>query len=253
MIIDGHAHISNSEYGDVKALLEQYKDAKIDQGVLVPGGMLDVRKMTRYITGEEKPVTMDVPNHLVEEAMKQHPGKFFGFYCVDPHQGERGVEEFANAVGRGFSGLKLAPIVHSFSYTSNTVLELVKLSGDLGIPVYLQSQFTAAASTKKIGYLAKTFPKTNFIIAHMGFGPADVDAIQYAKENDNLFLETSQGSNLIIQQAMDELGSTKLIFGSEFPLYHPLSEVTKIHVLKCSGNDRDNIFCKNILNLVKKA
>ena len=51
MIVDAHAHILNEDYGDVKKILEEYKRAGIDKGILVPGGMMDVRIMTKYITG----------------------------------------------------------------------------------------------------------------------------------------------------------------------------------------------------------
>lgn len=43
MIVDAHAHILNEDYGDVKKILEEYKRAGIDKGILVPGGMMDVR------------------------------------------------------------------------------------------------------------------------------------------------------------------------------------------------------------------
>jgi predicted TIM-barrel fold metal-dependent hydrolase len=252
-IIDAHAHLCRGDYGSLNVVLEQLDEAKIDQAVLVPGGMLDVRKMTKYITGEEKAVTTEPPNDLVEDAMKRYPEKFFGFYCVDPHRGDPVVEEFREAVGRGFVGLKLAPTVHQFSLTSNTVLKLAELCGELDLPFYSHTVYSPGASTKKMAYLAQTFPHTKFIIGHMGFGPADVDAIQYTRENDNLYLETSQGSYLIIKEALETLGSTKLIFGSEFPMYHPLPSLQTILSLKCNEWELENILSRNILRLINRA
>lgn len=252
MIVDAHAHICEAEYGNLDTLLDQYLGAKIDKAVLVPGGMLDVRKMTKYISGEEKPVTTEVPNHLVANAIGKYPDKFYGFYCVNPHKGESVLDELKNAVMKGFVGLKLAPTVHQFSLTAPIVLKLAELCGELDIPFYTHVVFSAAASTKKMEYLAKSFPKTKFIIGHMGFGPADVDAVQYAKENENLFLETSGGSYIIVKHALEELGSTKVIFGSEFPMHHPLSAVDIIYSLKCNDGDLENIFANNILRLIKR-
>jgi predicted TIM-barrel fold metal-dependent hydrolase len=251
-IVDAHAHLCRKDYGSLPTLLEQLGEARIDQAVLVPGGMLDVRKMTKYITGEEKAVTMDPPNDLVEAAMNHYPERFFGFYCVDPHRGEPVLAELRAAVGRGFVGLKLAPTVHQFSLTANTVLKLAELCGELNIPFYSHTVYSPGASTKKMAYLAQTFPQTKFIIGHMGFGPADVDAIQYTKAHDNLFLETSQGSYLIIKEALKTLGATKLIFGSEFPMYHPLPALQGIMALKCHESDLENILGRNILRLINK-
>jgi uncharacterized protein len=50
LIIDAHTHLSDTDYGNTETYLELIKEAGIDQGVAVPGAMLDVRKMTDYIT-----------------------------------------------------------------------------------------------------------------------------------------------------------------------------------------------------------
>jgi predicted TIM-barrel fold metal-dependent hydrolase len=252
VVVDGHAHVLSEEHGSAQTLLARYAEAGIDRGVLVPGGMLDVRKMTRYITGREKPVTLDIPNHLVEDAMKKYPDRFYGFYCVNPHRGPAVLDELEDAVGRGFSGLKLAPVVHSFSYSAPVVLDLMALCGHLGIPAYMHSLGSPDASTEAIAGLAGRFPGTTVIIGHMGLGPADVDAVSCAREHENVYVETSGGSHLILRQALDELGSTKILFGSEFPLQHPLVEITRIFALKCPDADRENILGRNMLRLLRK-
>lgn len=252
MIIDAHAHIVNNEIGNAEVLLKQYQEAGIDKGVLVPGGMLDVRKMTKYITGEEQPQAEYIPNDIVETAFKKYPEKFYGFYNVNPHNGHSTIEELEKAVKRGFVGLKLAPMVHQFSLSSKTIYELADLCGELNIPFYSHVVFSPAASTNKMYKLAKEFPKTNFILGHMGFGPADVDAINYAKECDNLYIESSEGSYVILKEAVNVLGSTKLIFGSEFPMYHPKVSLESILTIGCNDDELENICCNNILNLINK-
>lgn len=252
MIIDAHAHIVNNDIGNAEVLLAQYKMAGIDRGILVPGGMLDVKKMTKYINGEEEPKASYIPNDLVENAVKKYPDKFYGFYCVNPHDGKKTLDDLARAVKKGFVGLKLAPMVHQFSLSSKTVCELADLCGQLNIPFYSHVVFSAAASTNKMYKLAKDFPKTTFILGHMGFGPSDTDAVQYAKECENLFLESSQGSYVILSEAFKVLGSTKLMFGSEFPMYHPSASLESIKVLDCTESERENICYNNILGIINK-
>ena len=84
----------------------------------------------------------------------------------------------------------------------------------------------------------------------MGFGPADQDALQAAVELDNFFLETSTGSFLHIQQAVEKAGASKLIFGSEFPLSHPRVELAKILLLELSEGGLERILGENIQELV---
>jgi len=252
MIIDAHAHVSDYEYGNVDTLLTQMKESKIDKAVLVPGGMLDIIKMTKYITGEEQPNGTYIPNDLIETLINQYPDKFYGYYCVNPHLGDSTLGELRDAVKRGFSILKLAPMVHQFSLTSNTVLRLVDLCGELDIPLYTHVVYSPAASTKKVIQLAKMFPKTNIILGHMGFGPADKYAVDEGYDLDNLYFETSQGSYQIIKQAYKKLGASRIIYGSEFPMYHPLSGLQNIFALGCTDSELDSILGKNILDIMKK-
>ncbi|MCH8828120.1 MAG: amidohydrolase family protein, partial [Planctomycetes bacterium] len=96
---------------------------------------------------------------------------------------------------------------------------------------------------------ARRNPGTNFILGHMGFGPFDADAIEFAAELDNLYLETSLGNYLALRDALEKLGPTKLIFGSEFPLSHPRAELEKILLLDAAAHDA--ILKTNILRLLQ--
>jgi predicted TIM-barrel fold metal-dependent hydrolase len=253
MIIDGHAHVCKDDYGNIDALLAQYEKENIDKGVIVPGGMIDVRKMTKYISGEENSTSIVPPNHIVEEAINKYPERFYGLYCVNPHLGDSGIRSFENAIKeKGFSGLKLAPLVHQFSLTSEVVLQLADLCGELGVPFYSHVVFSPAATTKKFAYLAKEFPKTTFILGHMGFGPADIDAIEFGKKLDNVYFETSDSSFLIIKEALNILGSERIIFGTEFPMYHTSSAIQNIYALGCKSDQMENILYRNILRILSK-
>jgi len=234
MIIDFHAHVSLEAFGSVTRLQKEYQRAGIDLGVLVPGGMIDVRRMTKYVTGEivaEHPV----PRNDLVETIVAKGRQFAGFFCADPHQGRAVVDDFERALTRGFSGLKLAPIVHRFSFSSPVVGALLDVAERIGCPVYAHTVFSAAASTRKFGYLASQHPTIPFVIGHMGFGPADAEAVELAVAHDNVFLETSGASFVILEEALRAAGAGKLIFGSEFPMQNPSVEMRKIELLNVTS------------------
>ena len=249
MIIDAHAHLSSTDYGSVDQYLEQLQQAGIHSGVAVPGAMLDVRKMTEYITGKAQPDNPVPDNSYVHKAMQSHPN-IYGFVCIDPHQNDS-LQTLENSRSQGFSGLKLSPLSHQFTFSSKGVKELVQLCSDYGFPIYSHVVYSPGASTAKFIQLAKQFPKANFIIGHMGFGPADQEAIDAAKSLSNFFLETSTGNFLNIQEAVKKVGSSKVIFGSEFPLSHPSIELQKIMMLDVSDRERTDILADNIKHLLK--
>lgn len=249
MIIDAHAHLSDSTYGNLKLYLEQLKEAGVDRGICVPGGTLDVRKMTDYVTGKSKPETLIPNNEYVAQGCLSHPDLLVGMMNLDPHE-ENAVGKLEKGFKSGFRGLKLSPMTHQFSFSSKAVAELAATCGLHSFPVYSHVVFSPGSNTSKYIALAKQFPKTNFILGHMGFGPADQEGLEAAMELDNFFLETSSGSFLHIKEAVAKAGPSKVIFGSEFPLSHPKVELTKILLLKLSDADRDRVLGGNIKELL---
>lgn len=239
LIVDAHAHISNTDYGNRELYLTLLQQAGIDQGVVVPGGMLDVRRMTDYITGKSKPENTIPDNDYVQESCQAAPG-LHGFVCVNPHD-PQAPEVLEQALRRGSRGLKLSPMTHEFSFASKAVEVLADLCGQYHCPLYTHVQFSPGASTTRLAHLARKFPQTRFILGHMGFGPSDREALEAAIELDNLYLETSCGNYLFIEQAVQRAGAEKVIFGSEFPLSHPAAELHKIMLLDISDDDREKI------------
>jgi predicted TIM-barrel fold metal-dependent hydrolase len=150
----------------------------------------------------------------------------------------------------GFRGLKLSPMSHQFSFASKVVANMAACCGDYGFPVYTHVVYSPGASTARFVALARQFPKTNFILGHMGFGPADQEGLAAAVELDNFYLETSVGNFLHIKESAARAGAGKIVFGSEFPLSHPKAELEKILLLKLPESDREKILGGNIRTLL---
>lgn len=249
MIIDAHAHISNSTYGNVDLYLDQLDESGVNQGIVVPGGTLDVRKMTEYIMGRSEPENPVPDNAYVRQACNTH-NQLLGFMCIDPHE-HNAAEKLQEGFNNGFRGLKLTPMTHQFSFASEAVAELASLCGNHDYPVYSHVVYNPGASTSRFIALARRYPQTNFILGHMGFGPADVEGLDAACELDNLFLETSTGSFLHLKEAVSKAGPSKIIYGSEFPLSHPKVELEKILYLNLKDNALEKILGENIKMLLQ--
>ena len=248
MWTDAHAHISNTVYGNADLYQRQMLDAGIGQGVVVPGGMVDVRRFSDYLTERASPASSVPDNRYVAEACKKHP-LFIGFVRVNPHEATA-LEVVEASFREGFRGLKLAPLVHRFSFASQAVAALAACCGDYGFPLYSHVVYSPGASTARFVALVREFPRTNFILGHMGFGPADQEALAAAGQLDNLFLETSTANYLHIKEAAARLGPHKLLFGSEFPLSHPAVEIDKILLLDLTAGEKEKILGENIRALL---
>ena len=252
MIIDAHAHLSPTSYGDPEIYLAQLAAAGIERGVAVPGGMLDVRRMTDYIIGRARPENPVPDNDFVAAACRAAEGRLERLVCVDPHSPEA-VARLEEGLRAGGRGLKLSPITHEFSFASRAVADLAACCGEHGYPVYSHVVYSPGASTARFVALAREFPRTNFILGHMGFGPADQEGLEAAASMDNFFLETSTGNYLHLREAVRRAGPGKLIFGSEFPLSHPEVELHKILLLDLPGAALERILGGNIAELLHLA
>lgn len=249
MIIDAHAHISASDYGHVDLYLEQLKEAGIQRGVVVPGGTVDVRRMSDYISGRARPENTVPNNDYVASACTAHQTTLSGYAMINPHE-ENAVDVLEKCFISGFRGLKLSPMTHQFSFASKAVADLAACCGDYSFPVYSHVVYNPGAATARYVTLARQFPRTNFILGHMGFGPADQEGLAAAFELDNFFLETSNGSFLHIKQAVTKAGAGKVIFGSEFPLSHPKVELIKVLLLNLPAAEQDKVLSGNIRALL---
>jgi len=248
MIIDGHAHVSDSDFGNIDVLLAQWDLAGIQRGLCVPGGMVDVRQFSRIFSGAYRP-DPHIPNHLVFDAIQRHGDRVHGLVCVNPHDGSDAIVMLRSGLEQGCRGVKLAPIVHQFQFSAPVLDEIAGCCGEQGFPVYSHVLPGPGMTTADFAALARRCPGTNFILGHMGFGPADADAVEFAVELNNLYLESSLGNYLILKEALERLGPTKLIFGSEFPLSHPKAELEKIRLLDPAAHE--SILKTNILRLLR--
>ncbi len=250
MIIDAHAHLSNTDYGNVEVYLRQMKESGVEKAVAVPGGMMDVRKMTDYVIGRAKPENPIPDNAYIQKACSEQKDILVGFACVDPHK-DNAVSTLEQAFRSGLKGLKLNPMSHQFSFASKAVQDLAALCGNYGAPFYSHVLFNPGASSLKFVELARQFPRTNFILGHMGFGPADQDGLEAASKLANFYLETSTGNFLHLKEAVRRAGAGKLIYGSEFPLSHPKAELVKIQLLNLKSDEFDKVTGGNVQSLLK--
>lgn len=248
MIIDAHAHLSPTPYGSTERYLEVLRQSGIEQAVVCPGGMLDVRKMNDFVFGEKKPDTTP-KNGYVGQSVRDNP-VLHGMACVDPCA-PRPVELLEELLAEGFRGLMVSPLIHRFTFADGPMADLARLCGERGVPIVSHNGWRPGANTGDYVQLARNFPRTNFILEHMGAPPADVEATEAAATLDNFFLETSLGSYLHVVETVKRAGASKVLFGSEYPLSHPALEMKKVLLLPIPDGERERILGGNARELLR--
>jgi predicted TIM-barrel fold metal-dependent hydrolase len=243
MIIDAHCHILPSEQGI--AIARGYMaDAGVDHTILVPGGMIPLLGFGDFLRGRQALTTSAPDNGFVCSVFRKYAREFSGFFHVDPafHM----QDDWDEALQQGFVGFKLSPLVNRVSFLAPEVKELCEYLEAHDLPLYTHIVLHGDASLDALELLLKDFRKLKLILGHMGFASTDLSAIQLASRRDNIYLETSVGSFVAIQEAVRRIGAGRIIFGSEGPVHHVGAELRKIELLKLPAADQERVCAGNI-------
>jgi len=248
MIIDAHCHILPSEQG-VDTALGYMADAHVDHTILVPGGMIPVLGFGDFLRGRQALTTSAPDNDFVRSVFCKHPQQFSGFFHVDPAYHMQ--DDWDEAAVQGFVGFKLNPLVNRVSFLAPEVKELCDYLVDRDLPLYTHIVLHGDASLDALEVLLKDFRRLKLILGHMGFASTDMSALQLASRSENVYLETSVGSFVAIQEAVRRIGAGRVIFGSEGPVHHVGAELRKIELLKLASEDQERICARNICELAR--
>jgi predicted TIM-barrel fold metal-dependent hydrolase len=99
--------------------------------------------------------------------------------------------------------------------------------------------------------MAARFPNVPLLMAHMGFFWSVDQAISFAREFPNLYLETSRAPIFEIQTAVRALGPDKVIWGTDSPFVDYEWEFRKMERATGDSEGYSKIVGGNIARLLK--
>jgi len=244
IVVDAHCHLGRTARREWKAehLIRIMDTYGIDHAIIFPSSNFDENDFSKS-------------NDLIAEAVKEHPDKLTGFARINPHKGERAVQELIRSREKlGLKGVKLHPTMEVYPANSRIVHPIMKTATQLRMPVIFHSGTPPYALPSQIADVAIRFPRIPVVMAHMGKS-LETEAIASAKRASNVILETSGASSRIglIESAVKTLGAERLIFGSDWPCCHPAPEKLKIEVLELSRDEKAAILGKNIMRILSKT
>ena len=183
-------------------------------------------------------------------AVDAYPDRIAAYAVINPWQDpERELERLAG--DDRFVGIKVHPSLHRYPVTGPRYASVWKFAESTGCPVLSHSEHRSPYDAPRMfEVVAERYPGAPVILGHAGITPPGVDeAIEAAGRYGSLWLEVC-GSHMtgpLIRAMVDQVGSGRVLFGSDFPfidqrmslgrvVYAPLSEGQRQDVL--SGNAR---------------
>lgn len=202
MILDAHNHVGDREGARQTGadLVAKMDAAGVDKAVMFP-----------FVEG-------NFTNDAVKVAFDQYPGRLIPYCAVNPWQPDAAAEVRRCVRDWRFKGLKLHPTLNGYHLADRRLVDpLFEEAESLGIPIIAHGASDLYNAPPEFAEMARRFPKVKLLMAHMGFFWSVDQAIAYAKEIPNLFLETSRAPIYEIAVAVRELGPDRVIWGTDSP------------------------------------
>lgn len=241
--MDAHSHLGSTFRREwkVSELIQAMDTYGIDRAIVFP-------------TSNFKENHFSKSNDVIAKAVKEYPDRLVGFARINPHRGEKAVQELKRSKEKlELRGVKLHPTMEIFPANGRIVHPIMRAATQLQMPVIFHTGTPPYALPSQIADIAVRFPRIPVIMAHMGKSLV-IDAISSAKRSSNIFLETSGASSRIglIEGAVKTLGVDRIVFGTDWPCSHPAPEKTKIEVLDLSKEEKKAILGRNIMRILSR-
>jgi uncharacterized protein len=216
MIFDSHMHV-----GSYESMF----------GVHLDRDGIDALMREHGITGG---VVFSPDNANVRDVVESIPG-LYGLVWSNPRLPGYLEEAKEYLDHPRFLGMKLHPLIDGYHPNDASVHPLIELLVERDLPVLIHSGHPIFTLPWSIEELVVNFPQAKVILGHMGHGNVVYinAAIDVALRNANVYLETSgMPMHTKIKEAIERVGETRVLFGSDVPFHHPVVEIEKV---KLSG------------------
>ncbi len=192
-------------------------------------------------------------NNLVMEAIRRHPDRVIGYVTINPNYPEDIRHEMDRCFAvKGFRGIKLHPYCHSQEVDYKNYAPVYEEADRRGCPVLIH--VWGEANVREVDGLASKYPNANFIMAHTGGDIKSMElALDVINRHDNVYgdLALSTPAEGNVEWFVQEVGSRKILFGTDMPFYDPSHVVARVAMADISDEDKRNIFGRNISALMK--
>lgn len=189
------------------------------------------------------PFSGDATMHALEAieraAVKDRCIPFASVHPEDP----QAIERLRAYHQRGVRGVKLHPEMQQFFPDSDLAMRIYAECEKLQLPVIFHAGRSGIepewlrpyALIRHLQRPVQKFPGVRFVLGHAGARDSR-EAAELARANDNVWLELSSQGLTRIDELHRELGSEKLLYGSDWPFYPQAVALAKV-LLVTEHND----------------
>ena len=196
-----------------------------------------------------KPSQVESINRFIAETVAQGGGRFTGLGTLHPLS-EDIQADFDLLVSLGLHGVKLHPDIQRFAVDDPRCMPIYELcSGRMPVLVHTGDKRYDYSNPNRVAHVLEQFPSLCVVGAHLGGWSIWQEAAQQLHGYDNLVVDCSSSLYALPQQQAKELilryGSSRVLFGSDYPMWVPGKELEALHALDLRQTDMAQILHDN--------
>ena len=242
-IIDFHAHI-----GPYFNMHEVRHD---------PDGMvwmMDRCGISKTVSSHTSALCADLAhgNNLMLKAVESHRGRIYGACAVNGHYPELSVHELERCFARekDVVCVKVHPVLACCKLNDRRMLGIYDFTAQrkLFMIVHTWLDNDPYGNLDLFEGVARDYPDIKWLMGHSGGPFAGVRAVEIAKELPNVYLDLTISSCPArqIEFFVREVGSERIIFGTDNPFIDPRPQIGRVFLADISREDMVNIVGGNV-------
>ncbi|MCL2059306.1 MAG: amidohydrolase family protein [Oscillospiraceae bacterium] len=245
LIIDEHCHMGT--------FASQYcRDAGSAQSLIA---IMDRMGVDLALVSHSMALTADfvMGNDLVARAAERYPGRFLGYCTVNPLYPDELKRELARCFENSvFRAIKLHPYAHQRPMSYKHYRPAYEFAAERG--VFVMSHTYTEEDVEATDRLASEFPGVIFIMGHTGGEGYKIEkALDVINKHDNVYgdIAVSQSWEGGVEWYCREVGSKKILFGTDMPFMTPTATLALVAMAKIGDDEKRDIFGGNMQRILK--
>lgn len=207
--------------------------------------------------GVDVSVASDLGTALDDEqiAGEQFPDGLVRFVSVNPEIGANQLESDTN-----LRGIRIYPTYQEWDLGGSEMAGILSMAEDRGLIVQLclrlkdprvMPQVVPSGDViMAIDGILEAHKDVRFVISGAILGEIRANSTPFQRDNVWTDISHLQHPTNSLQKLMDILGSSRLLFASNAPIFHPYMAVFRVLNSPISDEDRERILCKNAQELL---
>ena len=233
-------HITPAHSGTGEELLSVGKTAGISEFVLLPVAT--------------KPQQVHHINQFILDEVKSHRDEFHGFGTLHPDS-ENILAETDFIIKSGLQGIKLHPDTQRFNMDDRRLFEVFdNIQGKIPLLVHCGDRRFDYSHPRRLKNIIDNFPHLQVIAAHLGGWSLFEEGFEILKDTD-CYLDISSTMMFLSPEQVTKYihgyGAERILFGTDFPLWSPVDEVSRFGKLHLTENEFERIAYKNAVDILK--